>query len=186
MTKKVVKKSPSKYLQNKKKERVSKARKEILTANERKKINQELLKQEEDRLSIRKVVEAKDVDKYEMLKFYREEYPELSINELKNLIFAETGQQFPLVRESTINLGDLNDPIKLGQKKQAKQERERAKLLEEAKQQKKYLVTHWAHLVIHGTLHLLGYDHMLEAEAEIMENIEITLLKKLGYGNPYE
>lgn len=135
ITKKFVKKSPSKYLQNKKKERVAKARKDILTANEQKKINQELLKQEEERLSIRKVAEAKDVDKYEMLKFYREEYPELSINELKNLIFAETGQQFPLVRENANNLGDLNNPEKLEAKKQAKRERANANLVVEKKKQ---------------------------------------------------
>ncbi len=57
---------------------------------------------------------------------------------------------------------------------------------EEAKNQKKNLSAHWAHMVIHGTLHLLGYDHEKNHEAEIMEKLEIRLLKKLGYKNPYE
>lgn len=56
----------------------------------------------------------------------------------------------------------------------------------EAKQQNKLLLAHWAHLVIHGILHLLGYDHAHEKEAVKMENIEIVLLQKLGYPNPYE
>jgi probable rRNA maturation factor len=56
----------------------------------------------------------------------------------------------------------------------------------EAKQQHKSLIAHWAHLTIHGVLHLLGHDHIKDNEAEIMENIEITLLKQLGYPDPYE
>lgn len=55
----------------------------------------------------------------------------------------------------------------------------------EAKQQAKSPIAHWAHLTIHGVLHLLGYDHESETEAGIMENLEIKLLKQLGYDNPY-
>jgi probable rRNA maturation factor len=55
----------------------------------------------------------------------------------------------------------------------------------EAKQQDKDLLSHWAHMVIHGTLHLLGYDHQLEAEAIEMEKIEINLMKQLGFASPY-
>ena len=44
---------------------------------------------------------------------------------------------------------------------------------------------HWAHLVIHGVLHLLGFDHTDEQDAEVMEALEIEKLKQLGYGNPY-
>jgi len=40
-------------------------------------------------------------------------------------------------------------------------------------------------MVIHGVLHLLGYDHIEEEEAEKMEDIEVKLLAKLGYANPY-
>lgn len=55
----------------------------------------------------------------------------------------------------------------------------------EAEAQNKSAEAHWAHLVIHGTLHLLGYDHLEEDEAEEMEALEIELLKSLGYANPY-
>ncbi len=56
----------------------------------------------------------------------------------------------------------------------------------EAQQQHKKLDSHWAHIVIHGTLHLLGYDHEKKSDAEIMENFEIKILEKLGYSNPYK
>jgi probable rRNA maturation factor len=56
----------------------------------------------------------------------------------------------------------------------------------EAAEQDKPLQAHWAHMVIHGTLHLLGYDHIDEAEAEQMEGLEIALLGGLGFANPYE
>jgi probable rRNA maturation factor len=56
----------------------------------------------------------------------------------------------------------------------------------EAAEQEKPLQAHWAHMVIHGTLHLLGYDHIEEADAEEMEGLEIRLLADLGYANPYE
>ena len=56
----------------------------------------------------------------------------------------------------------------------------------EAKQQNKKLEDHWAHLVIHGTLHLLGYDHVIEEEAEIMESLEVKLLESIDIKNPYE
>ncbi len=57
---------------------------------------------------------------------------------------------------------------------------------EEAEQQKKRPDAHWAHIVIHGSLHLLGYDHESEQEAAVMEGKEIRLLKGLGFNNPYE
>ena len=44
---------------------------------------------------------------------------------------------------------------------------------------------HTAHMVVHGVLHLLGYDHIKESDAVIMEKKEITVMKKLGYANPY-
>ena len=58
-------------------------------------------------------------------------------------------------------------------------------VLEEAQQQHKTSEAHWAHMVIHGTLHLLGYDHIDEAEAEQMEALETQLLQQLGYPCPY-
>lgn len=47
------------------------------------------------------------------------------------------------------------------------------------------LLAHWAHMVVHGTLHLLGYDHMEKDEAEIMEDIEHQILTEMGYPAPY-
>ncbi len=55
----------------------------------------------------------------------------------------------------------------------------------EAKEQSKTLHAHWAHMVVHGVLHLLGYDHEVDADADLMESREVTLLAKLGYVNPY-
>lgn len=55
----------------------------------------------------------------------------------------------------------------------------------EAIQQGKPLMAHWAHMIIHGTLHLLGYDHINENDAKIMEYIEISTLADLGFLNPY-
>jgi len=56
----------------------------------------------------------------------------------------------------------------------------------EAKLQGKLLLHHWAHLTIHGVLHLLGYDHNEDSQAEEMEGLEIKLLKRLNIANPYE
>jgi len=55
----------------------------------------------------------------------------------------------------------------------------------EAVEQGKELNVHWAHMLIHGTLHLLGYDHIVENEAVEMENLETKLLISLGYSDPY-
>jgi len=59
-------------------------------------------------------------------------------------------------------------------------------LHEEAAAQGKALEAHWAHMIVHGTLHLLGYDHQSDAEALVMETREIEILKEFGYDNPYE
>ena len=55
----------------------------------------------------------------------------------------------------------------------------------QAVEQKKDELAHWAHMVVHGTLHLLGYDHLIDAEANIMEDKEIQILSQLGYTDPY-
>lgn len=47
------------------------------------------------------------------------------------------------------------------------------------------LQAHWAHIVIHGVLHLLGYDHIQPKDARVMEEQEVVLLAKFGYDNPY-
>lgn len=59
-------------------------------------------------------------------------------------------------------------------------------IAEEARQQGKALWHHWAHITIHGVLHLLGYDHIEDAEAEEMEALEIKLLHQLNIANPYQ
>ena len=57
---------------------------------------------------------------------------------------------------------------------------------QEAEAQQKMLKAHWAHMVVHGTLHLLGHDHEVDADAVIMEAQEITILDSLGFSNPYK
>ena len=56
----------------------------------------------------------------------------------------------------------------------------------EAIKQKKELQAHWAHMVIHGVLHLIGFDHQSGADAAAMEAREIALLAKLGFPDPYK
>ncbi|KGT90375.1 metal-binding heat shock protein [Erwinia typographi] len=56
---------------------------------------------------------------------------------------------------------------------------------EEAAAQEKPLLAHWAHMVVHGSLHLLGYDHIEDDEAEEMESIETEIMLALGYDDPY-
>lgn len=55
----------------------------------------------------------------------------------------------------------------------------------EAAEQAKTPESHWAHMVVHGCLHLLGHDHGEDAEAEAMETLETAILGRLGYPNPY-
>lgn len=55
----------------------------------------------------------------------------------------------------------------------------------EAKEQGKDIDDHWAHMLVHGTLHLLGHDHMNDVEAEQMESLEIHILSGFGVSNPY-
>jgi probable rRNA maturation factor len=59
-------------------------------------------------------------------------------------------------------------------------------LRREAREQRKSETAHWAHLVVHGTLHLAGYDHETgEVDAARMERREIAVLRRLGFANPY-
>lgn len=55
----------------------------------------------------------------------------------------------------------------------------------EALEQNKTLEAHYAHLTVHGMLHLIGFDHIEESDAEEMEALEISILHQLGYTNPY-
>lgn len=55
----------------------------------------------------------------------------------------------------------------------------------EAQEQNVPLDAHWAHMVVHGCLHLLGYDHILDREAEEMEALEAEIMQSMGYIDPY-
>lgn len=55
----------------------------------------------------------------------------------------------------------------------------------EAMEQGKPLLAHYAHMTVHGVLHLHGYDHEIDAQADLMEAMEVTALNKLGFANPY-
>lgn len=58
-------------------------------------------------------------------------------------------------------------------------------VVEEAQQQHKTIIEHWAHMVIHGLLHLKGYDHIEDSDAQIMEALEIRILEILKIADPY-
>jgi probable rRNA maturation factor len=86
---------------------------------------------------------------------------------------------FPVV-ELPPPTGDGNEPRPLGDLVICPQV-----LRTEAREQKKSLRAHWAHLVVHGSLHLIGYDHERDADANRMERREIAVLRRLGFANPY-
>lgn len=56
---------------------------------------------------------------------------------------------------------------------------------QEAHEQNKQLMAHWAHMVVHGSLHLLGYDHIEDDEAEEMESLETEIMLDMGFEDPY-
>lgn len=58
-------------------------------------------------------------------------------------------------------------------------------VVREAREQRKALGAHWAHMVVHGTLHLLGYDHGRPRQARSMEALEVEILRGLGFHDPY-
>lgn len=59
-------------------------------------------------------------------------------------------------------------------------------VVREAAEQGKVVEAHWAHMVVHGCLHLLGYDHIEDEEAEQMESLEIEILQTLHIADPYQ
>lgn len=58
-------------------------------------------------------------------------------------------------------------------------------IVREASLQNKSVIAHYAHMVVHGMLHLQGYDHQVEEDADLMENLEAQILKNLNFINPY-
>jgi probable rRNA maturation factor len=87
----------------------------------------------------------------------------------------------PLDQQSLETAVALHEPLMLGDIVMA-----RETLVREAQEQKKTFRDHMSHLLVHGVLHLAGYDHMEENEAALMEELEISILSELGIANPYE
>jgi len=87
---------------------------------------------------------------------------------------------FPFELSADIELSDVMNTHLLGDLVIAS-----SVVTREAHEQGKTEAAHWAHMLVHGTLHLLGYDHQHDKEAEKMEHKEITILNILGYSNPY-
>ena len=58
-------------------------------------------------------------------------------------------------------------------------------MFREAREQQKQPEAHWAHMVVHGVLHLQGFDHQNSGDAEAMESLERQILAGLGYSDPY-
>jgi probable rRNA maturation factor len=87
------------------------------------------------------------------------------------LSFAALDTGDPIPPEGPVNLGDVILAYQT--------------IDREAREQGKYFKDHFIHLVVHGTLHLLGYDHMNDHDANIMESLEIRILEKLNIQNPY-
>ena len=59
-------------------------------------------------------------------------------------------------------------------------------IAQEAREQRKPIAAHYAHLIVHGMLHLQGYDHENDNDAGVMETLEADIVSKLGYADPYE
>lgn len=89
----------------------------------------------------------------------------------KRTVRADTLAQAPYSMHAPLMLGDLAicAPV----------------VAREAREQGKTAQAHWAHMVVHGVLHLLGYDHENDRDANVMEAREVAILKRFGYSNPY-
>ncbi len=84
-------------------------------------------------------------------------------------------------REELASVSRLQEPVILGDIVLSLET-----VLKESQEQGKLFLNHFAHLLVHGTLHLMGYDHENDKDAEEMENLEIRILNNLGMANPYQ
>jgi len=89
-----------------------------------------------------------------------------------NVLSFPVGDEDILGEEGAFQLGDLAICAQV--------------VAREAKEQGKLPAAHWAHMVIHGVLHLLGYDHETSRDAKVMEAIEVSVLQQFGFADPYE
>jgi probable rRNA maturation factor len=88
------------------------------------------------------------------------------------LSFSNLETDMPIVKDLPINLGDIILSFET--------------VKEEALEQNKSFLDHTTHLIVHGILHLLGYDHEIEEEAREMEQLETDILRALNVENPYK
>lgn len=101
-------------------------------------------------------------------------------HEYRNINTATNVLSFPLFENEFLKEYNINPYISLGDIILSVETLEK-----EALEQNKTFNTHLVHLIVHSFLHLFGFDHLKENEAEIMENLEINILEKLNIQNPY-
>ncbi len=115
------------------------------------------------------VVFSNDDEVHGLNKTYRDKDQPTNVLSFTNLSVDELENAKP---ENDLNLGDIILAYETVQK--------------EAQQEQKEFLDHTKHLVIHGVLHVLGYDHMTQEEEQEMESLEIDILKEFNINNPYE
>lgn len=121
------------------------------------------------------------------------EYVELNVRLADDAIIQQLNREFrhqdkptnvlsfPIHESESFNIFLGEELLQLGDIALAYETIER-----EAKEQHKTFKDHFTHLLVHGTLHILGFDHITDEEAEEMEALEVEILKELNIANPYE
>jgi probable rRNA maturation factor len=89
-----------------------------------------------------------------------------------NVLSFPVGDEDMMIEEGAQPLGDLAICAQV--------------VAREAKEQGKLSAAHWAHMMVHGVLHLLGYDHATSRDAKVMESIEVNVLRQYGFPDPYQ
>jgi len=123
-----------------------------------------------------------------VIRFVNEEEGKILNQAYRHKKHATNVLSFPFEEpEFTTNIAGLNKAISEHLQQQHLGDIVLCKQLvqKEAAEQNKTLKQHWAHLIVHGVLHLQGYDHLNDEDASLMESLEVKILKKLGFENPY-